>query len=110
MSVFDFKLGDALVVLLHMCRTFPVIITYPEFDADDKPGATLGFLWIPLDQREELERGMREGPKVSWEYVCTDLVNGEEVAFYRDTARKAISIAEVTRRYFAAASRTPDFS
>src|SRR5271157_4048114 len=78
-SVHDFEMTDVLVILLHLCRTFPVVITYPEGAEDDMFGAcSPGFLWLPLSQKKKMDREMKKDLRITWEFVCTDLVNGDE--------------------------------
>jgi hypothetical protein len=98
----DLSLVVPAVLLLHMCRTFPVIITFPkELPDDSNLSKCFSFLWILADRRAELEEGMRADRLTrAWSYVTTDLVNGEEWALYRIKQKRAIDVDLVTREYF----------
>jgi len=104
-AVHDLKMGEIFVILFHLCRNFPTVITYPEGGDDDTSDESPGFLWVPSRMKGELDRKMREGPKVTWDFVCIDLINGEESAFYRDNTRKLIVVEEVTKRYFTGSNK-----
>jgi hypothetical protein len=108
-SVHDFAMTDVLVILLHLCRTFPVVITYPEEAADDMFGAcSPGFLWLPLAQKKKMDREMKKDSKITWEFVCIDLVNGEECVFYRDRKLKAVTLIGIKNMYFTKQNRKPE--
>lgn len=99
-EIYDFHIGDALVILLHLCRSFPVVITYPRFE-DDSSEFQGGFLWVRERERTRLDEKMRQNPGITYEYVTTDLINGVESAFYRDKSVRAIGLEQVARAYFA---------
>jgi hypothetical protein len=102
----DLSLVLPTVLLLHMCRTFPVIITFPE-ELPDASGLSkrFSFLWILAGKRAELEAGMRADRLTrAWSYVTTDLVNDEEWALYRIKQKRMIDVDLVTREYFASAN------
>lgn len=99
-SVYNFSIGDPLVVLLHSCRTFSVIITFPEDTDNNSPNIVSSFLWLPLSEKGKMETELKKDRRLSWRFVCVDIVNGEECAFYRDYTRKKISVDAVTKTYF----------
>jgi hypothetical protein len=95
----DFKVGDVVVLLLHMCRNFPVAVECPE-GCRRETGRSLGYLWVPASERARLEAGMREDPTITWRFVCYDLFNGVECAFYRDGKLRMVDLDRVRVEYF----------
>jgi hypothetical protein len=99
--VFDLKVGDVFVLLFHMCRNFSVEVDCPVEFPEDSCNGSPGYLWVSVDKKAELDDAVRRDPRITWEFVCFDLFNGEECAFYRDRRRMAVSIEQVARQYFA---------
>jgi hypothetical protein len=98
--VLDFRVGDAVVLLLHLCRNFPVEVDCPEGGVA-RPERSHGYLWVSVREKAKLDAGMREDPTITWEFVCYDLFNGVECAFYRDKKLRLVDLAQVAREYFA---------
>jgi hypothetical protein len=98
--VFDFRVGDVIVLLLHLCRNFPVEVDCPEHFCGG-PEGELGYLWVPADKRAELDDAVGRDPRITWQFVCLDLWNGQECAFYRDRERGTVDLGKVARQYFA---------
>ena len=104
--VSELKIYEPFTIVFHGCRNFPVAITYPASieKMDSMSGYSIGFLWVPLSEKKGLDEKLSlEGP-LEWGYVCTDLVNGEEWAFYRNNSLKAVSLVEISKRYFTLAA------
>ena len=97
--VFDFEIGDVLVLLLHLGRNFPV-----EVECSGEPkdiGRSPGYLWVPTSEKVKLDDGIRNDPMITWRFVCYDLFNGVESAFYRNEKLRMIDLALVKKEYFA---------
>ena len=103
-SIYDLRLGEPLILLLHMSRTFRVSITCP--DDNGEKNADLGFLWLPLSEKEKLDNTIKKDRRLTWKFVCVDLINGDECAFYRDYTRKTLSVSAIAKTYFGELNKT----
>jgi len=60
----------------------------------------MGYLWLPASEKPKLEAGIKENPTITWRFVCYDLFNTVECAFYRNEKLRLIDLNRVKTEYF----------